>query len=54
MSWGPAGGATTIGTIGSEGGVIVRDEEHPDGARITLEAVQGRPYSFAITCGGAG
>ena len=52
MSWGPADGGSTVGAAGSEGGFIVRDEEHSDGARITLEAVRGRPYSFAITCGG--
>jgi len=35
---------------GSEGGVIVRDEEHALGARITLETGCGiAPY--AITCG---
>lgn len=39
---------TTIGAIGSEGGAILRDEMHPDGARITLERTATR---FAITCG---
>ena len=35
---------------GSEGGIIVRDEEHPLGARITLEKeCEVAPY--AITCG---
>lgn len=40
----------TLGQTGTEGGVIIADEEHPGGARITLE--QGclrAPY--AITCG---
>jgi len=41
---------STIGTEGSEAGAIVLDEEHPDGARITLEAAT--PIApFAITCG---
>jgi hypothetical protein len=39
----------TIGKQGSEGGVILRDEEHPDGARVTLERDGHTP--FAITCG---
>lgn len=35
---------------GSEGGGIVRDEEHTDGARITIEeGIDIAPYS--ITCG---
>jgi len=41
---------STIGRNGSEAGVILRDEEHPDGARITLER-DGRAIPFAITCG---
>lgn len=40
----------TIGQAGSEEGVIVRDEEHPVGARITLER-STRVAPFAITCG---
>ena len=40
----------TIGTTGSEGGVILRDEE-AGGCRITLERL---PDRFAITCGIAG
>lgn len=40
----------TIGQVGTEGGRIIRDEEHPHGARITLE--QGCKHApFAITCG---
>ncbi len=35
---------------GSEGGVVIRDEEHELGARITLERL-GDPALFAITCG---
>ena len=40
----------TLGTVGSESGTILRDEEHPAGARITLER-DGRNAPFAITCG---
>ena len=41
----------TEARTGSEGGIIWKDEEHADGARITLErnALMGAP--FAITCG---
>lgn len=40
----------TIGTVGSERGFIVQDEEHDLGARITLERnCSSSPY--AITCG---
>lgn len=50
MKWYPFKGGTTIGRRGSEEGVIVRDEEHEAGARITLERnCQGA--TFAITCG---
>jgi hypothetical protein len=40
----------TIGTTGSEGGVIVRDEV-TECCRITLEQL---PDRFAVTCGIAG
>jgi hypothetical protein len=41
---------STIGHKGSESGLIVLDEEHPEGARISLErATSVAP--FAITCG---
>lgn len=39
---------TTAGATGSEGGTVLRDELHPEGARITLERTAAR---FAITCG---
>ncbi len=39
----------TLGTQGTEHGRILQDEEHRDGARITLEQCQSPP--FAITCG---
>lgn len=40
----------SIGTSGADVGVIVRDEEHPDGARITLEE-DGSFAPFSISCG---
>lgn len=40
---------SSIGREGSEGGVIVLDEEHADGARITVERGGHAPWS--ITCG---
>jgi hypothetical protein len=50
VSWRPFDGGKSIGQSGSEVGSIIRDDEHSDGARITLErATQNAP--FAITCG---
>ena len=40
----------SVGTAGSDGGAIVRDEEHKSGARITLEEESGSA-PFAVTCG---
>jgi hypothetical protein len=49
-SWRPFEDGATLGEIGSEEGIVVRDEEHSLGARITLErAASVAP--FAITCG---
>ncbi len=45
-----------MGTRGSEDGLILQDEEHPLGARITLESeirfgtADPAPIPFAITC----
>jgi hypothetical protein len=50
MSWYAFDAGKSIGKCGSEGGVTVRDEEHGDGARITLER-NSRHAPFAITCG---
>jgi hypothetical protein len=36
--------------MGSESGVIIRDSEHPRGARITLERA-GTVAPYSITCG---
>ena len=40
----------TENPTGTEGGVVVLDEEHPAGARITLER-DCASAPFAITCG---
>jgi hypothetical protein len=47
--WTPTHAGTTIGKIGSEGGIILHDDEQPDGSRITLERDGHAPWS--ITCG---
>ncbi len=47
--WVPFDSGHSIGQQGSEHGVIVRDEEHGAGARITLERDGYTPW--AITCG---
>lgn len=49
MDWYPFDDGKTIGTTGSERGRILLDEEHPAGARITLERDGHTP--FGITCG---
>lgn len=49
--WHPYEDGKTIGTRASEGGTIIRDEEHADGARITLERDTLHKVPFAITCG---
>lgn len=48
--WHPFANGGTLGTKGSEDGVILRDEEHTRGARITLER-ETKSAPFAITCG---
>ncbi len=48
-SWYPFEGGRTVGQRGPENGVILQDEEHANGARITLECgCSAAP--FAITC----
>jgi hypothetical protein len=47
--WHPFDDGRSIGLNGTEGGVILRDDEHPDGSRITLE--RGGHTPFSITCG---
>ena len=51
--WKPFEGGRTVGLHGTEGGVILRDEEHGAGARITLER-GGLAAPFAVTCGAYG
>ena len=48
--WGDFDGGRTLGTVGSEKGAIVLDQEHPEGLRITLER-GGATAPWAITCG---
>jgi len=48
--WLPRDEGLSIGETGSEGGVILRDDEYGGGARITLER-GGAISPFAITCG---
>jgi hypothetical protein len=48
--WSPFDGGRAIGTAGSESGITLADDEHGDGARITLER-DTRSAPFAITCG---
>jgi hypothetical protein len=50
MAWSTIDNGATIGTQGSENGVIERDEEHSDGARITIER-GGSIAPYSITCG---
>src|SRR4051812_25804769 len=50
MPWAAIDNGATLGTRGSEDGIIECDEEHSDVARITLERESTHaPYS--ITCG---
>jgi hypothetical protein len=50
MKWDQIDRGKTLGTHGSEDGIILRDDEHPLGARITLER-DGTTAPYAITCG---
>jgi hypothetical protein len=49
--WQPFDNGATIGQRGSEDGVVLRDEEHDLGARITLERDCSHGVPFAVTCG---
>lgn len=51
MGWHPVDGGATLGQRGSENGVILLDEEHELGARITLERDCNHGIPFAVTCG---
>jgi len=48
--WQSFDSGATVGQPGSEGGVIVRDEEHEAGARATLERDCGS-VPWTVTCG---
>jgi hypothetical protein len=50
VSWDTFDNGQSLGQQGSENGVIIRDEEHVKGARITLER-DGVTAPFSITCG---
>lgn len=49
MEWTIFNDGASIGQHGSENGVILRDDEHSFGARITLER-GGHTAPFSITC----
>ncbi len=49
MGWITIDNGRTINTIGSENGIILRDEEYNGNCRITLEKDGYTP--FGITCG---
>ena len=49
--WRPYDKSTTVGQRGSEGGIILRDEEHDLGARVTLEQHCTNGVPVAVTCG---
>jgi hypothetical protein len=49
QNWYPAEEGRTLGTQGSEQGIILQDEEYAHETRITLEQCHYPP--FAITCG---
>lgn len=48
--WTAFNSGSSIGEEGSESGTIVLDQEHPLGARITLEE-NARDIPYVITCG---
>ncbi|MHB2016093.1 MAG: hypothetical protein ACYCW6_04020 [Candidatus Xenobia bacterium] len=48
--WVQVEGGATIGGPGAEDGVMIKDEEHPAGARISLEK-EGSNAPFIVTCG---
>lgn len=50
MQWADFDNGSSIGQIGSESGVIIRDSQHRFGARITLERA-GSVAPYSITCG---
>ncbi|MDR1605556.1 MAG: hypothetical protein LBS41_00450 [Streptococcaceae bacterium] len=51
LMWHKYNEGLTIGLEGSEGGIILKDDESTDGARITLESIAKGGPPFVITCG---
>jgi hypothetical protein len=49
-TWVPFDSGRSLGSGGSEGGTIILDEEHVEGARITIER-GGGTAPLSITCG---
>ncbi len=49
--WRPFEDGASLGQPGSENGIILRDDEHDLGARITLERDCSHGVPFAVTCG---
>jgi hypothetical protein len=50
MSWRPFNDGASLGGGGSESGIVMIDDEHAKGARITLEKrLNAAP--FVVTCG---
>ena len=49
--WNKYHGGATVGQVGSENGTIILDEEHIDGARITLEQNCRVNIPYAVTAG---
>ena len=48
-NWEQFDNGNTIGTRGSEGGVVIMDEEHTHGARISLEKeTSSAPYTITL------
>lgn len=50
MAWLPFNNGRSIGERGSGSGIVIRDEEHTGGARITIER-GGSIAPYSITCG---
>ena len=53
QSWRLVEEGRTLGLGGTEGGIVVRDEEHPAGLRLTLEEDPARSF-YSVTCGVVG
>lgn len=49
--WKPNDDGKSLGKLGSEGGTVILEDRHSDGALITLEMRCRDCIPFAITCG---